>query len=210
MTQTATATATATLLPRLCTTGTVVCLATGPSLKAEDVDYCRGKATVIAINDAWRMAPWADVLYSSDQHWFPFYKWVPDFKGLKVGLTEMRPSPYSDVIRLRMTGETGIDWTPDCVRSAKNSGGAALNVAVHLGASRIVLLGYDMSVAKNKERHFFGNHPRGLNTNRKYDHWIQLVETMATPLKEHGIDVVNCSRSSALTCFPRRPLRDVL
>jgi hypothetical protein len=205
-----TATMVATLLPRLCTTGTVVCAATGPSLTAEDLEYCRGKATVLVINDAWRLAPWADVLYSSDQRWFPYHQWVQDFKGIKVGLTEMRPSPFGDVIRLKYTGREGIDWEPDRVRSADNSGGAALNVAVHLGAKRIILLGYDMGPAANREMHFFGDHPNGLNRTRSFRRFIQLIETMAGPLRERGIDVINCSRRSALTCFPMRPLREVL
>ena len=39
-------------VPSLCPGGTVVCLGGGPSLHADDVDYCRGKATVVAINDS--------------------------------------------------------------------------------------------------------------------------------------------------------------
>ena len=39
--------------PVLCAGGTVVCLATGPSLTKEDAEYCRDKADcVIAVNDA--------------------------------------------------------------------------------------------------------------------------------------------------------------
>lgn len=199
-------------VPRLCTTGTVVCLATGPSLTAEDVAYCVGKATLIAINDAWRLAPMADVLYSSDQYWFPRHQWVPAFAGLKVGLDQFFDMPAAHqhgVITLRYTGDEGIDWTPNCLRSAKNSGGAAINLACHLGAKRIVLLGYDMA-AGAKQKHFFGEHPQGLNRDHHYASWAHYLATMATALREKGVDVVNCSRQTSLTCFDRQPLEAVL
>jgi hypothetical protein len=199
-------------LPRLCATGVAVCLATGPSLALEDVDYCRGKATVIAINDAWRLAPWADVLYSSDRKWFPYHRWVPDFHGLKVS-TDLVCRPHEAIahglVLLRYTGDTGIDWDPNALRGARNSGGAALNLAPHLGATRIILLGYDMAASAGR-RHFFGNHPEGLHRRQPFDIFTEYIGTMAAPLAECGIEVVNCSRASALTCFQRRPLREVL
>ena len=50
-------------MPRLSDGGTIVCLATGPSLTQADVDAVRGQAdAVIAISDAVDLAPWADVL----------------------------------------------------------------------------------------------------------------------------------------------------
>ena len=41
-------------------------LATGPSLTPDQAEYAKGKARVIAVNDAWRLAPWADILYACD------------------------------------------------------------------------------------------------------------------------------------------------
>ena len=41
-------------------------LATGPSLTPAQAEYAKGKARVIAVNDAWRLAPWADILYACD------------------------------------------------------------------------------------------------------------------------------------------------
>lgn len=195
--------------PVLCAGGTVVCFATGRSLTQEDVDYCRDKADCfIAVNDAWKLAPWATVLYSSDQSWWPFYKFVPEFRGLKVACT---PTIQAGVVlTLKRTGTSGIDWNRTGIRTANNSGGAAINLAVHLGAKRIVLLGYDMGATGSG--HFFGTHPSGLRNTAtsEYSLFRTMTATMAAPLKERGIHVVNASRKSNLDCFERRTLREVL
>lgn len=201
-----TATETPTTIPRLCTTGTVVCLATGPSLTREDAEYCRGKATVVALNDAYTLAPWADVLYSSDARWYPFHNWVPSFAGLKIALDIV----HDGVLTIKHSGSEGIDWEADRVRGARNTGGAAINLAVHLGAKRIILLGYDMDVRPGVPRHFFGDHPPRLDNTFKPDVFRELIATMVKPLHDRGIEVINCSRSSRLTCFPQMALRDAL
>ena len=53
-------------VPKLWPNSTVVCIGTGPSLTQADVDLCCSQARVIAVNDAYRMAPLADVLYAAD------------------------------------------------------------------------------------------------------------------------------------------------
>jgi hypothetical protein len=141
-------------LPVLCTTGTVICLATGPSLVPEDVNAVRGRGTVIAVNDAHVLAPWADVLYSSDRYWWTHYRGVPAFGGRRATI-EFSPGRYAkeltkwapEMFFLRQTGHQGVETDPTGLRTCgQNSGGAALNLAVHLGAQRVILLGYDCGV----------------------------------------------------------------
>jgi len=195
--------------PVLCPGGTVVCLGGGPSLVAEDVDYCHGKAVVVAINDAHRLAPWADCLYSSDQRWWEAYRGVPEFQGLKVGIHPLVPGPDWKVTVLRNTGTAGLELTPTGLRTGQNSGAAAINLAVHFGARRILLLGYDMG-RTNGQAHWFGNHPDRLRADSPFPAFIQRFRQMVDPLKQLGIEVINCSRHTALDCFPRAALRDVL
>lgn len=206
---TMTATAIVTPVPALCPGGTVVCLGGGPSLTVEDVTYCRGKATVIAINDAWRLAPWADALMASDASWWHHYRGAPEFRGLKFSLDPPARS-IAGVQVLRNTGDKGIETDPTGLRTGRNSGAAAINLAVHFGATRIILLGYDMDVDAKGRSHWFGHHPTGLRNNSPYALFRQMIGTMAEPLADLGIAVVNCSRQTALTCFPCAPLREVL
>lgn len=204
-------------LPRLCDGGTVFCLATGPSLTSFDVDAVRGHGTVIAVNDAHQLAPWADVLYSSDRYWWNYYRGVPGFKGVRATI-EFSPGRYAKELAkvapamffLKNTGHQGVETNPAGIRTCgQNSGGAAVNVAVHLGAKRIVLLGYDCGVPGSK-RHFFGDHPRPLNQISPFPTWRTAFEQMRAPLDALGIEVVNCSRSTSITAFRCAPLAEVL
>jgi len=187
----------------------VVCVASGPSLTASDVAYVRGKARVIAINDTVTWAPWADILYSSHRSWWK--KNGKDFAGLRysvgelVGGTEGIPK-RPDVQVLKNTGETGLERDRYGVRTGRNSGYAAINLAVHLGAKRIVLLGYNMSRFEGRS-HFEGVPYSG---NSPYPEFVKCFRTIVQPLRDAGVEIVNCTPGSALTMFPVTALREVI
>ena len=50
------------MIPRDWVGDPAVVIASGPSLTQDYVDYCRGRAWVVVVNDNSRRAPWADVL----------------------------------------------------------------------------------------------------------------------------------------------------
>lgn len=195
-------------VPRLWPGETIVCIATGPSLTADDVDYCRGKARVIAINDAYRLAPWADALYACDAKWWGWHEGVPDFAGPKWSLEHSAwnnyRAKYPDVQRLRMTGPNGLEHDPTGLRSGRNSGYQAINLAYHYGAARILLLGYDMQRSDGKS-HFFGEHPNQQQS--PYASFRARFETLKKPLAKCGVEVINCTRRSVLEAFPKADLR---
>lgn len=193
-----------TSVPKLWPGETFVLLGRGPSLCAADVDYVQGKARVIAINAAYELAPWADVLYACDASFWRSRRGVMDFEGLKYSL-EATPAEWG-VQQLRNTGMTGLELDPSALRTGKNSGYQAINLAVHLGAARIILLGYDLRVIFG--RHRFDNDSGGDPS--LYPYFIERFPTLVEPLKAIGVEVVNCTTGSALTAFPIRPLRDVM
>jgi hypothetical protein len=196
---------------------TCVILASGPSLTTDDVAYVRGKARVIVINTTYVLAPWADVLYAADAKvWRWYWKKGPqgyedctmrDFAGLKFSLT--RPAEnHPGVVVLRRGLPTGLSLNPLSLHTGGNGGYQAIGLAFHLGASRIILLGYDMQTGPRGEEHWHGDHP---NSSRSpYDKFRGNFPTLVEPLKAAGVEVVNCTRRTALTAFPCRPLRDVL
>lgn len=191
-------------VPRLWSNGVVVCLGGGPSLMREDVDLCRGRAHVIAVNDAYRLAPWADVLYAADARWWRHHEAAWAFQGLKYSIHGCDTQYPDDVdIRiLRNTGNRGLELDATGVRTGMNSGYQAMNLAVHLGATRILLLGYDMQARDRRHSHWFGAHPQGLNYDSPYQTFRECFDTILEPLQAIGVEVVNCSRETALTCFP--------
>lgn len=193
-------------VPRLWPESTIVCVASGPSLLAEDVDYCRGRARVIAIKDAVRLAPWADVLYSGEIKWWKHYLASLTFEGHRYGIDVQQP--VATVAMLRNTGLTGLESAPSGLRTGKNSGYQAINLAVHLGASKIVLLGYDMQPAANRD-HWFGSHPYE-SCRIPYRAFLDCFETIVQPLQAANITVVNASRTTALRLFPCVSIEEAL
>jgi hypothetical protein len=202
---------------------TFVILASGPSLCLEDVELCRGKTRVIAINDAVRLAPWADVLYGGDGQWWrrqygvacanQSTNAVRSFKGLQYALvTRTKECPGVQV--LREVDQAGIDRDPCNLRTghirglrSKHSGFQAINLAVHLGAKRILLLGYDLQRGKHG-KHFFPAESPDLSS--PYRDFLRAYPSVLQPLNELGIEIRNCSRTTALTCIPRMALSDAL
>lgn len=202
--------------PILCPGGTVICLATGPSLNQADCDYVRGKGVVIAINDAYRLAPFADILYSSDRRWWTHHRGVPSFKGLKFGIGsapgKRNPFPtLPDVQVLTNTGHLGLEEKGHGLRNGRNSGFACLGLAYHLGPPRrVILLGYNMSGSGDRV-HFFGRHAPPLgNPDSLFPSFRRSFDSITGPLKEAGVEVWNCTENSSLTVFPYAPLREVL
>lgn len=191
-------------VPRLWPGSTIVCIGTGPSLTQADVDYCRGKARVIVVNNAVFLAPWADVMHACDAkfwYWHRADKRLAAFTGLKYALEPRAKFPGVQV--LRNTGDTGLDLRPECLRAGRNSGYQAINLAVHLGAARILLLGYDM-----QGDHYFGHHPD--QSRPPFATCLKRYATLVEPLQKLNIAIVNCSRKTALRCFPCQPLEEAL
>lgn len=90
-----------------------------------------------------------------------------------------------------------------------NSGYQTINLAYHFGVSRIVLLGYDMQHTGGK-RHWFGDHPKSLTNADGIHNWVAGFSRLAKDLHQDGIDVINASPETALKCFKRQPLEEIV
>lgn len=193
-------------VPKLWPGETVVVFGGGPSLTREDVDYCRGKARAIAIKEAWQLAPWADAMYGCDAKFWRYYGGVPSFDGLKFALEPQQKWPGVQV--LRNLGAEGLSLDPTGLTHGNNSGYQAIGLAVHLGAARIVLLGFDMWQDEHGQQNWFGKHPNHVDS--PYAVFLHRFTTIVEPLKAAGVEVINCSRRTMLKAFPRQPLEEVL
>lgn len=188
-------------VPRLWPNETFVCVGTGPSLTQEQVDFCRGKARMIVVNDAYKIAPWADVMYAADDKYWRWNQGAPSFTGLKYTIEPCRKE-WPGLRTVKNTGREGLELDPTGVRTGHVSGYQAINMAVHFGAARIVLLGYDM-----KGNHFFGSHPDG--SRPPFAMAVHAFSTLVDPLKALGIEIVNCTPGTALHAFPKAALQSV-
>jgi hypothetical protein len=200
---------------------TAAILASGPSMTRAQADAVRGKCRVIAVNNQGidtdcdgvlvpAFAPWADILFAADAKWWRCYhKRALQFAGRKVTVKATLPWPEIYCLKQSDTHPT-FDPRPTHLVSGGNSGYMALHLAVHLGATRIVLLGFDMKEGRNRRRHWFGNHAAKLNSRGNFTGWIRAFEKFAKVLNHMNIEVVNCSPDTALRCFRRQPLAEVI
>ncbi len=205
---------------------TIVCIACGPSLRQEDVNLVyevRAREAsravrandlqafrVIAINAAIRLAPWADVRYAhhaADWRRPEDQKILAAFRGLRYSVEPGAAEQGATI--LRMSGAEGLEIEDrNAIRHGKNSGYQAINVAVHLGARRIILLGYDSKRGAAGELHFYPC--TGSAGRSDFRTWAHHFSTLPAPLAAAGVEVVNATRDTDLATFPRVDLEAAL
>ena len=191
-------------------TKTAVIIASGPSLTQPQVDAALASGhTTIAVNGAYKIAPTADWLYAGDMMFWKTY--IADIKRVFKGKLVTQDNGSSQrwgIQRVRGTNRDGLG--KDVIHLNGNSGVQALNLAFLWGYRRIVLLGFDMKLGPNKERHFHADHPHPCVQNQVFGEWLHKLEKVARDLRAEKCEVLNCTPGSALTLFPMPKWEDVL
>ena len=184
-----------------------VVAAPGPSLIP-----VRGFNT-ITVNDAWRMLPWADVLYAVDNRWWRTHKGCPEFQGEKWSThTPGKDSPNNKekmaadygikcTLGNRIEKGEGFSFDPTTLAYGDNSGFQAVNLALLFGCTTIVLIGFDMRAPGGKF-HFFGDHPPGIgqSSSPPYHRWLEFFEGAVSSVPD-DVRIINATPDSALRCF---------
>lgn len=149
-------------------------------------------------------------LWATDYRWYKAHDFAREFTGKRWTVTTAwngEPEAHGITGLKADTAARGLSADPDVIHTGKNSGYAAINLAYHLGATRILLLGFDMQVT-GKSRHWFGAHPAGMEVASDYGSFIRRFHTINPD--DYGIEILNVTRSTALDCFPRHNLEDLL
>lgn len=190
-----------------------VVAATGPSLSPAVAERCVGQH-VVAVNDAYRLFPWAEVLYACDPDWWEVHQGCPGFAGEKWSSHDVinNNNKLATAARygLRLVGgraEEGFSLDPTVIHYGQTSGFQAINLALLMGARRAVLVGFDMHT--RGPRHFFGDHPEPLSNYMRFETVVPVFRRAAAQLPA-GVEIVNCTPGSALDCFPMMPLEEGL
>jgi hypothetical protein len=177
----------------------------------------RGRFKVIAIKQSFDLVPWADVVYGCDPAWWRHRKGLPEYNGLKLAWAGANLDyPGVKPVQIVKDGrgkyrdelQAGPLYT---VGGGGNSGFQALNLAVQFGATRILLVGYDMTDASGV--HWYGRNdwPMANNPNQSnFKRWTAAFDSAAPVLKGWGVEVIHCSLHSALECFPKKSIEDVV
>lgn len=181
----------------------------------EVVDLCRGIPT-IAVNDAHRMIPHADILYAADDRWWLHHRGCPDFAGEKwtthsvPGNDKLKLAERYGLNLIRGTEAEGFSLDPDRIHYGSNSGFQAINFGLHGLAfdGLVLLIGFDMRVVDGR-RHFFGDHPIGMRRMTDYTKWFPEFAMGAKSLPPSA-RVINCTPDSALPHFEMMDLNAAL
>lgn len=197
------------LVPKVWIGQTVVVMASGGSLTPEHASKVTHLPRIVT-NATFKMAPGADIVYGSDIYFWRHYTEALDLPGLKVSIEQVpgvAPDLPRQVLYLKNDGQAGISHQPDRLKTGSNSGYAALQIAYLAGASRILLLGFDM-----RGTHWHGDHARPLTNpgDSQFSKWITAFSGIAPELSARRVEVINCSPTTALTCFRKSRLEDCL
>lgn len=150
------------------------------------------------------------MLYAADERFWDTYKdeIFPGFRGECWSVSEGARKKYG-TYWIRHCRDSGFNPSPDTINGGGNSGFQSIHLAATFGATRIVLLGFDMQRTGGKE-HWHGKHKGKLPNGQGFENWMRQMQPLARDLKKRGIEVINCTRQTALRCFPRARLEETL
>jgi hypothetical protein len=205
-------------IPQLFAAATIVILGGGPSLlnilKGRQIRGC----PVIGINDAFTLGDWVTMCFFGDARWYWWHEIeLRQYHNLKVTCDrrlkdEKTPSLQRksvddpDLRVIECANGKGICRQKGKVFFNSSSGGASINLAWHLGAKRIFLLGFDMRRIDGRPNW----HERVLpKSNKPYTKFIEPFNFIAKDAKKLGLEIINCTPGSLLTQFSYVNFEDI-
>lgn len=166
------------------------------------------------INETWRLAPWADLLYACDHHWW--MRRAPgahEFQGLRVqGHIGARDALYPGCMHgfVLAKSKSRMIFEGAAIGAGGHSGFQAINMVARTGCTEIILLGFDLTTSGGS--HWHGDHGAGLtNPNDRFlADCARILDAQHTHLAARGISVVNASRVTSLSKYKRASVDEAL
>lgn len=215
--------------PVLWPDNTVVIIGGGPSLKQMDLTRLRRRhrapgVRVIGCNDAYALGEdTVDLCYFGDDTWYWIHNrdWVEvkghrdeshpgllQFGGLKVTCSNRN---LGDATVMQLERRPFGLYKAPLIGWYLNTGVSAINLAIMLGAKRIVLLGFDMKLSSSQQPNWHENLNYPKPVANTYDGFLRCAKRMAADLDRHkSVEVINCSPDSALEVFPKARFEDIV
>lgn len=173
---------------------------------------------VIGINVAYLIGNWIDMVFFGDKSFFLKHQQrLSKFSGLRISChpkaNDLNWVKYLPRDRKHIRG---ISPDPRMVSWNGNSGAAAISLAAHAGAKRIILLGFDMKVGESEIQHWHDLYGRFANRDTKkkkrmpfYRHLRGFPE-IAKDAKRMGIEMLNACPDSAIECLRKVTVKELL
>ena len=220
-------------VPRLWPDSTVFIIGGGPSVNSTDLSLIHSHR-VIGVNNAYGdpihdesgklvgMLPraWVDICWFGDNGWWnQHHEFMRKFPNLIASCATNNNIRYR-VHRVKCVDRGkagGIEKEPWHISWNNCSGTAAINLAYHLGATRVVLIGYDMRVIDpvwqgkdlvSGQKNYHSDHSENLHN--PFPRYLLKYPTVAKDAKELGLEILNATPGSAIKQFPFVRLEDVV
>jgi hypothetical protein len=178
----------------------------GTSLLEQNLELLKDR-NVIAINSSYVAVPWAQYVVFADMRWFLHHrKALMNFGGKIISCSTSATGPPQILTMIRKT-TPGLATDTHTLMVKNTTLTAAMNLAVHLGVAKIVLLGIDQKAGPDGKIHHHPPHPWKPTA----DCWRRQQTDLpkaAEDLTQMNIECVNASPGSALTLWPIVRLED--
>lgn len=178
----------------------------GPSLPIDKISGLEGKGKIIAVNDAFKIAPWADLLTFADKIWYDWNReqvdalTMPVIGGYINNIVIPGVEHWPSISPHGLIGKNGHVV-------GDNAGHQALSLAIWFGAKEIVLLGFDLDI-EVEQTHWHNFHKRQTFKSRYKTHMIPNFIETAKHFHTRNVNVWNTNPDSALPqeYFPYKAL----
>jgi hypothetical protein len=208
-----------------------------PDKRPEFLEFGRYMASihskrVIGVNLSAFLGDWVDIAFWGDSDTYIDHRdWFDSLGAMKVTVhPKFESRKYGDVLYLKKfkSNKEALSLNPSELGWGFNSGLAAINLAIHLGAVKIYLLGFDMYKDEEVDRvHWhagyfdktrcptrrqFLNGRRAPRVSRSapFERQLSLYPVLAKECEKLGVEVINVSPRSAIEGFKKKALRDVI
>ena len=176
------------------------------------------KKHVIGINISFLIGEWIDVAFFGDGGFFLQYQQkLADFPGLKVCCTpHVEKHTWVKYLKRDTQRGRGISDNPNTVCWNHNSGSAAISLAAHMGAKRIILVGFDMKLNEKSNQHWHNLYGRGKIIEPKrimklpFARHLRGFSEIARDARKMGIEIINASPDSAILEFSKCTVKELL
>lgn len=173
---------------------------------------------VIGINVAYLLGNWVDFVFFGDKGFFlKHQERLSKFPGLKISsLPRTNDMNWVKYLPRDRGHPRGISTSSRMVSWNGNSGSAAISVAAHAGAKRIILLGFDMKVDATARQHWHDLYGRYANRNPDkktripFHRHLRGFPEIAKDAKRKGIEILNACPDSAIECFRKVTVKELL
>ena len=173
------------------------------------------KKHILAVNTSFLLGNWVDMLFFGDDTFYDLCsREITMYKGLKVschfkfdalkykkkGIRYIKKSIKREGISIKK-GE--IAWN-------KNSGAAAINIAVHTGAKRIILVGFDMALDENQNQHWHSFYKQPKATEILFAKHLEGFGAIKEDADKLGVTIINTSMDSKIKQFEKINYKELL